>query len=840
MIDLNTLDRYNDLYKLWVENLSNLISRLQSEHKDVIIVAMARKMPRLIEVMKRESPHASILDNLNYISEQVLPYALRNFSSNRQSIVIVDDAVYYGSTLKQTAGYISKITDARPHICPVAFSEVVGSFPNTEIYRSENNVILEKNIPFFTTQNAKRIIELRRPIDVEFPILRFKLHSETPSASVLKERMRDTISDVFKNEDVYPVEHLVEKQVEKNQQEKDYIVNLNILPKKGTFYDRWNKDFCKMRMYISKQELQVVAYAPGILSENALTEPQPLFSDNRIQQLWEDVQACKMAVWPNTQDEDLLINRLKEAYEKQCVRSKAIWANYLASFLYLLEQKESLFSVITRMFGADVVHTAGFSEEDTRLLLPIELVGPITDSLNRCFEDGRKSDNVFYGLHSAVLANQELIPEEYMNDYEAKIRKGWQHSHTVEEALSVMFSNQHFFISDGVLGNDSLQSTQRLRFGITYTAMEKNLAFPVGINGLWYSIHKWIDKNIDEGTVKPKYERVVVDGNAYWLRMFRAGENEDSFTKVRRLCEFIIGKIRQKEYRSYVERNTVENLLTLVWEDPCNIIKYEYKWNTFDKQQDGYTFSLIYKSSPGMRKFLDFLIDQGYLQVIQDPVGISRLSTIENNRVVTPLSAEQEQAISDYVDAYYFYVQTCNQPFIMNSFFSQNDEMILARSHDKLILWHREFADYMQKAVSSEYIQNDTISTKFASLDKSLKGIIQETKKIIDIAVEDSKNIIRQEIWDHLQIEKYEQFKKELIATIVVQELFYQIFLVSEEEKDSVETLERYLHLIQEDEEETGSVILNFFRMSDADRNIKENQNKVICALKEVLDKHVK
>lgn len=849
MVDLDSVQQYEKLCSRWVETLSELIQEQKSKNKKVELVAMSRKMPRILEVIKKKN-YGHIFENLQVNTEHVLPYFLEEFKPEQQCIVIVDDAMYYGSTIKQITSYIHRIKSVKPYVIPVALSEMVGDLPYAEILpkkyennviKEEDNVIKEKNIPFFTTQNAKHIIELGRPIDMEFPILRFKVNP----AKLHGEKLSEVLTKYFPDEDdyVYPISHQIKG---KNEKKWSYISNYNILPKEGTQYDHWNKDFSKMRIFVSDQSVQVVAYAPGILSESVLTGNETLFSNNRIEELWEKVRDYKMASWPEGDEEDSVTKSLRDSYRMQCVRSKTIWANYLASFLYLLKQKKAICKAISEVFEDEVLNTASFAEEDTRQLLPPQLVSEITNSLTKCFRENLAEDGgVFYGLHSEVLASQELIPEECKADYVEKNRKGWQRCSMVKEALSIMFANQLFIINDGGLGNDSVRRTQRLRFGVTYTALKNNLAFPLGIDRLWKDIHKWIDKNIDEGTVKPSYERVVMDGNAYWLRMFRAGENENSFTKMRRMCEFIIGKIQQKENRSYVERSVVEDLLTLVWKDPCDIIDYSYKWDFFDKKKVDSTFYLVYEEEEDKKtekdkakRFLDFLINQDHLQVIQDSSGVSRLSTIEDVQVVTPLESVQEEAISDYLDAYYFYKKTRHQPYIMNNFFPEDD---FEEDYKTLVGWRQSFSEYMEKAISSEDSQEE-LSKSFNDLDESLSHIIRQTLKVGEIANDDRENKNRTKIREYLQKEdvaEYTRFKNKLLVAVVVKELFYQLFLASDEEKEPVEVLESYLGFIHGDEE-NKAVVRNFIHMNDDDRNQISNKGKVIHALQNILQHQIR
>lgn len=827
---MNSEKEYEGLFGLWIENLSKLTREIEGQGKKAVYVAMSRKMPRLIEVMSKKDKHHNELDNLQYISEHVLPYLLRRFDADRQCVVIMDDAVYYGSTINQLTGYINEITTSTPKVCPLVVSEVVGELPHANICRSDDNVIKGKDIPFFTTQSAKELICLRRPIDVEFPIVRFELSEDVD----MKGKPEEILGRCFDNVDVYTVNHQV--WVENKGED---IQNFNVLPTEESAFHRWNKDFCKMRFYVSPKELQVIAYAPGFLSEDALSDSRPLFSDDRIQKMWAAVQTCETAAWPENGDEDSFKKRIRESYELQCARSKVVWANYLASFLYLLKQKENVLKAVKELYGLNALNVARISKEDTRLLLPPELVSPITDLLNSILKDNSSETGVFYGTHSEVVANEELIPAEFREDYLERKRQGLQRCSAANEALSHIFSNQNFFINNGKLGNDYLQRTQRLRFGITYTTLVKDLAFPVGIKGLWNAVHQWIDKNIDEGTVKPKYERVQMDGNAYWLRMFRSGENEESYTKMRRLCEFVIGKLRQKEYRNYVECQVVEDLLALAWEDPCRIVNHSYKWDSFVVRDDERpNFSLSYQTEKGMRNFLDYLVTQGYLLALQDSAGIARVSKIDEYDVDTSLSSEQERAVSDYVDAYYFYRKRHNQSLIMNNFFPQAD---FEHEHLMLAQWIRDFDEYMSKSAFSEESQDLKLQA-FAGHDKALNRLIRRVVKADASAVEDLENENRRIIREWLQKETGEErirLRHSLLAAMVVKEIFSHIFLTpeSEEKEKSTATLESYLGYIG-DEDENG-VVLDFLRMNEDDRVRKENREEVVRALRDTLKKQI-
>lgn len=848
MANLNSETDYLKLDRMWIDTLKGLIGKLRDENKIVVLVALSRKMSSILKVLREAyQQDTSFLEKCQVITEHVLPYFLEKFDQEKERIVIVDDAMYYGSTISQISSYIYKITSIKPYVVPVAINELVVDLPSAVILpeRNENNAtnaIKEKNFAFFTTQNAERIIELGQPIDMEFPILRFEVAQGSPSKKELLDKLESVLTTNFKDAVVYSITHQIISEP---------IKNYSVLPKEDTEYDHWNKDFSKLRFFISDKtkEVLVVAYAPGILSEDMLTSEKPLFSDNQIQELWDKVRNCDMKVWPDDGEEDSITKRIKDSYEMQCSRSRAIWVNYLASYLYLLKQKERLVKTVSEVYGKEVLETAKFSETDTCQLLPLDLVKPITEYLNDYYQDDQKDNwGVFYGLNSSVVASQELVPEDYRDEYWDMTNAGLLRCSMVKEALSVIFSNMLVIINEGKLRDDAVRRTNRLRFGMTYTALKNRLSFPLGVKNLWYDIHEWIDKNIDEATVKPFYERVVIDGISYWVRMFRAGENENSFTKMRRICEFIIGRVRQKEQRSYVERSVVEDLLTLAWEDPCGIINHTYKWDIFYRKQVGSTYCLTYnskydkddeddkgKEEEDVKNYLDFLISQKILQVLQDSLDVTRLSTIEDDRIVTPLESKQEQAISDYVDAYYFYKKTTRQLYIMNNFFPKAEKDIVGYTK-KLIGCCEDFSKRMESVLlanDSQEIEPDIIR----EMNQTLRNIVQETIKSTNIATDNQENKNRECIRTFLQEDSkdYTDFKNKTLAAVVVNNVYNFLSLTSEEDKSSIEQMVQSNLSFIKGEDKEKEVVFEYVKMNEDIRSQKKNQKNVVDALQKIL-----
>ncbi len=237
--------------------------------------------------------------------------------------------------------------------------------------------------------------------------------------------------------------------------------------------------------------------------------------------------------------------------------------------------------------------------------------------------------------------------------------------------------------------------------------------------------------------------------------------------------------------------------------------------------------------------FVDFLIKQDYLQTLMDSTGVERLSIIEDDsQIVTSLNPLQEQAIIDYVEAYYFYSRY--QLNITNSLFPKKG---FDDDTDKLIAWRDKFYDYMEKSIIFDNTK-DTHRDEFEDLDQSLSDILQETIRpgelpIADSIMAENSNIaiIQQFIKDSETDKEYIQFKNKIQVAIVVKELFKYAILGNKPEINiEITTLVKaYLDFINENDE----VILNFFYLSEADRQTKEKQEEVIHSLQNILLRHI-
>ena len=74
------------------------------------------------------------------------PPSFDSLGGRKYCLVIVDDAIYYGSTINLITGYIEKITSIRPFVMPVAINEVFVDVRYAKLVTEDlQNAIKEKD-----------------------------------------------------------------------------------------------------------------------------------------------------------------------------------------------------------------------------------------------------------------------------------------------------------------------------------------------------------------------------------------------------------------------------------------------------------------------------------------------------------------------------------------------------------------------------------------------------------------------------------------------------------------------------------------------------------------------
>lgn len=563
---MNEYGRVSTDMPQWMLSLKEICEAAMADDKILIFVELARKTPRLLEWYFQNFEEFGTFINIKQIKVvQITEHALPVFDWGKKpmqtfSVVVIDDFMVYGNSVELVTENIFYQTGIKPYVLALGRSTNEMAFPfATKLL--DCAAFTEEKIPEFVTRNARRILWLNRSIDMEYTILKCSLQQNEVKAdfirNLLYEKLNSSFSDTAKFQVYKTIHNLILHSDSESEGENKDCSNVTVLLKEATRIALQNNDFSKLRFYVSDTEISLVSYVPNIIFEDSLSADCNLFSGTVFETVWRKV--CeKIDRQTVSSDAEQLVKKdypymkmfFRSNYEERKMQSKVIWANYLASFGNVLLLNHEIETFIKELSdSAGMVSPLSFSLDgcDLQLLLGDEaFVSQIKEDLTNILyinRDALLSESLIFPRCVNVdddVASSSLIPESYAEEYYQQNKIGAYFSANVREALSHIFSNMHYKI--GISGGSDWDKQQMLRqrVGECYNSLRNELVnfFPEE-EDLILEIHKWIDEKIDMGIVVPKYEKNTDwRGRTYWKRYFRAGENEDTYIKLARLCMY--------------------------------------------------------------------------------------------------------------------------------------------------------------------------------------------------------------------------------------------------------------------------------------------------------------
>lgn len=672
--------------KDWYErSFTNWDNRFEtSEGLNVLI---ARKAPRMVDY---EKSHGKLHDNnlSTLVSEHALPFILWD---DYPRISVVDDAIYYGTTFENVISWLKTIryfTDREPLTKanlianPVVRAKEAKVLDNIDLTGVE--VISDENIPYYIERLTTSFLELGKPFDIEFPILYF----HKPSSFLYhSDEILTILKNIFECE-VYQVNHIPTQadseddaptDITKESKIADFHTNYSILFSSSLAEGNTNIEFAKFRLFVSKDEMCLTSYVPSVFSEEILTEESPLFAGTLFESLWKEAYVPPIRELIPSAEKSYLdyllriykvekIDRYQWDYQQEQVellrqRSLMILANYFCSYAHLLKKKRQIIR-LSEQLGCPIT---GLKLYDLQLLFGPKLASLFVTKLNECWEDNQ-IPSVFTLPEHATLSpefldflTKDVIPEPYADNYYSENEQDWRRSENLSESLSSMFNNMHFHIEKASRGNQP-NTFERLRFGVSYDSMCYNLSrkqkHTIGDN-MYLSLHWWIDKKIDEGSIVPKYDKIQYLNKYYWRRLFRAGENEDRyFGQLVRITIYVFDHIsRYLGEENSIERDFVENIFAVIFSN--NFFKDssltrlgKINWGEPRFAGTGYRLSFHNDGITEATYLIDYLLRMQILKEIDDYTPhLSLINTplINEFRNGTPLESETEEKIQNYL-----------------------------------------------------------------------------------------------------------------------------------------------------------------------------------------------
>lgn len=615
---------YRDSLKQLSKSLNDQVP--DTEHD--IIIALSRKGPRMLEYLRKEG----YIHHKNIITEHALPFLFDKILKNKEkyNLYIVDDAIYYGSTL---SGLLHEIDE---YISLLNLQDRVEIRKVCVAIKDNGALPFPKDLVDFTSARdgfghyfvkklMKDIRSLRKSLEMEFPIIKLQCDRELNI---------DEVYGIF--------QQIFDDGVCKISAAEGGIPSVSVVlsaPDEITFR--------KFRVYVNGNTLNIASMSPELFGTDIRELKYIGFgSYEKIQEVWDKAIAplLKMGANPRLQNNDILRN---------IDRTGVVLLGFFSScdtFCYFKPQIYTAFS------------EAGYNlyspKLDTDNLIYLTGNEHITGTISAAWDDVMSNDSYYTAPFNLSVVPQEHIVAETrsitVTEMEELLKANTiaaLKSITLEEAMSAMLFNQTLIL-DRFTRRLNGESNERLRFGYTYSSIRKflldNSSNLKGSDITLAKMHRWMDIQIDNGSVVPQY--LIDRTNGKWVRAFRPGENEDiNISHLGRIVALVIKnmlRLEKDKKIGKVIKGNLEGVLTVVYhKHKEELNKEEHLSFRFDKKH------VLYMGN-SEDSVVDFLVRTSVLMLEHDKF-ISLNKRLDNNEFncYTTLNERLEENISDTVNA---------------------------------------------------------------------------------------------------------------------------------------------------------------------------------------------
>lgn len=480
------------LNRRWLE-LIDSIDGYQKQCKKVILIAVSRRMPRILRWLKQsaDSRQRDILDHCIITTEIALPF-LSLESSINYKVIIVDDVVISGKTLQSIFTLTSNFLFETPAVHVFFTLRSRNRIPFEVKYHSiTESYLYEKSEAQYIFDLISGIILRNLPIDLAFPIIsvstadnRFDLESEFNRP------------DSIIQEDSYEVDIRIDDK-------SDIDIHSRTILLKKELNGNLNNDFAKIRIYSKPGYYIFVPYAPNVISTDELLDPE-LFENPIYGKIWELVHE-----YVPSKENFFGVTALPELMRIRILKSLANIANYLYSL--------SSFMRFWSDSGCDKSIDLIFDASDLDLIFGPDLSRDVLFRLNMIKHHSATSPR----MHRRVNLQSIFVPSHLLSSYTLK-----KYIQLIESdfknPLETIFKTADIFSGNNKAGYNEfdfevegvMESYESLEFSMQGDSSDDNIPL---------SLNKWIDTNIDKGLIVARYANVCDEtGREYWRRFFRA------------------------------------------------------------------------------------------------------------------------------------------------------------------------------------------------------------------------------------------------------------------------------------------------------------------------------
>lgn len=545
---------FADVYKNAIAELcANIVKSIFSDIlEETVIVTIPRKGPRLIDLFK-ERFDFNIDRSALICSEHSLPFLFSDKKLVRKikRVVIVDDAVYYGTTI--TGVY--NIVNTYKSILGLDFEiSIIAGIKDSRANVQSLKIQCYNDIPqkfgyYYIKRLSKDLSELNSTLEIEFPTFSYRFFC--PDCTDVYSFCADSLKRFGRCKDTYIVDSYNRKSV-------------------TVLFSTESNSLCsfrKCRFNIRKSrdegwyDMNLTVMSPFVLS-NEEVDLKMIFDDyEQIRPIWNQLiseampnsiqQAFKVQ---NTNDMVSDSSIMYSEIERLRKRSIVIAANYIVSSLFFMQIKNEL----EQLFGSDRLIFQGLNVNDFNNIfgeteVSRNLLGILNVLISRSEHRSGLfiSDFVDNGIDKRLRINHSradsdamifeknfpnslFISSIFMNRVEELIGK----SRDTAEAVTALFFLQNGLIEKATRRMEKF-NYYRLFFGQTFASIRKFLSlkkFADDDENVERRINRLVDLKIDQCNVVPQYILDFETGN--WRRVFRPGENEDLYLS--QMARFVI------------------------------------------------------------------------------------------------------------------------------------------------------------------------------------------------------------------------------------------------------------------------------------------------------------
>lgn len=494
------------IYSEAIQSMKGFFGGIYDMSRNDYIVSISRKGPKFLEFLFDDD----IRSDYNTLTEYGLPFLFSQLKhgSACERIYIVDDAIYYGTTMQRIHREVRaycKLAGVQPKIilsAAIRDKDASENLPEVEAY--------DKVRPgyghYFIKRLTSDIRRLHNTFEVEYPIIQYRY-----SGDLTGEQIEQSLIQAFGEENIYHIRHAESE-------------SYNILLSKSE-----GVAFSKIRMYpdFDRKVLNVVPMSPHIIPSD-WAAIVGLMNNTPLADVWQQiVQAADFSADGVESEVDSVM--LKEINHNR-KQSLVVLANYILSFDTFVRQKERLEKAFG-ILGASMKFE-GLPFKYMYYLLPeANLTHLLRRNLHNFYYEniicGATVNNVTLDLKNDSFERADYMLAEDVELLEDQNRHMLENCQNLSEALSALNFNQTVMI-EKTMRRRGYYDFFRLKFGYTFGALMSNVRryaqFPHDSREM-LAMHKWTDHRIDQGSMVPQY---IVSNNGNWVRVFRPGENEDT------------------------------------------------------------------------------------------------------------------------------------------------------------------------------------------------------------------------------------------------------------------------------------------------------------------------